>query len=133
MSSINKTVTDAIDVEQSIHELVTVNRGAFSDEQASDLFSKNCLFQEDNVKRRTWIHALTGLVIFLGVFNVASLLVAVRISKSALVNPTSDTLTIPGSNTCVFAVAAGEERVITTQDDCCCGAPPWLVLLPARC
>jgi hypothetical protein len=117
MSSTNKTVTNTIDVEQSIHELVTVNGGAFSDEQVADLFSKNCLLQEDNIKRRTWIHALTGLVIFLGIFNVASLLVAIRVSKSTLVNPTSGALTIPGSNACVSAVAAGEEHVITMQDD----------------
>jgi hypothetical protein len=115
MLSSTKTITDKkIDVEQSLQEIVTVNGGTcYSNEQMADLFSQNLCLREANIKHRTWIHALTGLVMFLTISNMAALLVAVRISKSLLVDPTSGALTIQGSNTRVSTIATGEEHVFT--------------------
>jgi hypothetical protein len=112
-----RTITDKIDVEQSFQDLVTVKGGTYSNEQVADLFSQNLCLREANIKYRTWVHTLVGLVIFLVLSNMAALLVAVRVSKSTMVNPTSGALTIQGSDIRVSTVATGEEHIFTLQED----------------
>ena len=101
MSS-NKTVPELID---------------FNDKVLADLSSENRILRDDNIRRTTWLYALTGLVGLLAISNTAALLVAVRLSNSMSVDPMTGALTHLGSDTPVSTIATGNEHVFTLPED----------------